>query len=73
MLLSLGHNGRVAYEYRAVRIPSGADRQQTRDVLAIHAEYGGWELTSHRIWSDGRREVTVRRRVTADPLPPFAT
>jgi len=63
----------VAYEYRAVRIPPGAGRQQTREVLSIHAEFGGWELTSHRIWSDGRREVTVRRRLSAEPLPPLAT
>ncbi len=63
----------MAYEYREVRVPTGSDRTQTRDVLAIHAEYGGWELTSHRIWSDGRREVEVRRRITAEPLPPLAT
>lgn len=59
------------YEYRAVRVPSGATREHTRDLLAIHAEYGGWELTQHRIWLDGRREVTVRRKLRREPLPPM--
>ncbi len=65
---------RVAdYEYRAVRIPAGAGRQQTRDMLVIHAEYGDWELAHHTLWADGRREVTVRRRLRADPMPPLPT
>ncbi len=63
----------MAYEYRAVRIPPGTDRRQAKDILQIHAEYGGWELTLHRIWADGRREVTVRRRVTSESLPPLPT
>ena len=60
------------YEYRAVSIPAGADRRQAKEVLAIHAEFGGWELATHRMWSDGRRSVTVRRRVQPH-LPPLAT
>jgi len=59
------------YEYRAVDVPRGADRAQTRELLAIHAEYGDWELLRHRIWADGRRQVTVRRRLRAQPLPPL--
>lgn len=61
----------VTHEYRAVRIPARASRQQTRDVLAIHAEYGDWELTRHAIYADGKRSVTVRRRLRAEPLPPM--
>jgi hypothetical protein len=62
----------VPYEYRAVTIPAHATRQQAREVLAIHAEYGDWELTRHAIYPDGKRSVTVRR--TARPeLPPMAT
>jgi hypothetical protein len=60
------------YEYRAVHIPAGSDRRQTKEVLAIHAEYGGWELAHHTLWADGRRAVTVRRRVRPQ-LPPLAT
>ena len=61
------------YEYRAVQIPAHADPAHAREVLAIHALYGGWELAEHQIWSDGRRRVTVRRRVRPDPQPPLAT
>ena len=60
------------YEYRAVSIPGGADHQQTKELLLIHAEYGDWELAQHTLWSDGRRRVTVRRRVRPH-LPPLQT
>jgi hypothetical protein len=62
----------VPYEYRAVSIPAHATRQQARDMLAIHAEYGDWELTTHAIYPDGRRRVTVRRRQHPE-LPPMPT
>jgi hypothetical protein len=61
------------YEYRAVSIPRDADREKTRELLSIHAEYGDWELARHQIWPDGRRKVTVRRRLRAEPLPPLPT
>ena len=61
----------MPYEYRAVRIPPDADRDKTRELLAIHAEYGDWELTQHAIYADGKRKVTVRRRLRAEPLPPL--
>jgi len=60
------------YEYRAVSIPGGADHQQTKELLLIHAEYGDWELAQHTLWSDGRRRVTVLRRVRPH-LPPLQT
>lgn len=61
------------YEYRAVSIPAHADRRQAKEMLVIHAEYGGWELARHQLWADGRRRVTVRRRVRPDDQPPLAT
>ena len=61
------------YEYRAVPIPADADRQKTRELLVLHAEFGDWELARHQIWPDGRRKVTVRRRLRAEPLPPLMT
>lgn len=68
------HTDQVAsYEYRAVSVPPGASREQTRDLLVIHAEYGDWELAQHAVWPDGRRKVTVRRRLRAEPLPPMPT
>ena len=60
------------YEYRAVTIPAGADRVQTKELLQIHAEFGDWELARHRLWADGRRQVTVRRRLRPH-LPPMPT
>jgi hypothetical protein len=59
------------YEYRAVTVPRDADSQQTSELLAIHAEYGDWELSRHAVYADGRRRVTVRRRLRAEPLPPL--
>ena len=59
------------YEHRAVNVPRDAGPDQTRELLAIHAEYGDWELARHAIYADGRRRVTVRRRLRADPLPPL--
>ena len=67
------YRGAVAeYEYRAVSIPAGADRAKTTELLQIHAEYGEWELARHVLWSDGRRQVTVRRKVQPH-LPPLPT
>ena len=63
----------ATYEYRAVTIPRDATREQTRDLLAIHAEYGDWELARHAIYPDGRRKVTVRRRLRGEPMPPLMT
>lgn len=60
------------YEYRKVFLPRGASRTQAKEVLALHAEYGGWELARHVLWADGSRRVTVRRRKSSQ-LPPLAT
>ena len=54
-------------------IPPEADREKTRELLAIHAEYGDWELARHEIFPGGRRKVTVRRRLRPEPLPPLPT
>lgn len=59
------------YEYRSISVPPLTTRDELRHLLSINAEYGGWELASHQIWTDGRRRVTVRRRRTPEPLPAF--
>ena len=61
----------AGYEYRAVTVPRDAGADQTRELLSIHAEYGDWELARHAVYADGRRKVTVRRRLRQEPLPPF--
>ena len=61
------------YEYQAVQIPADVDRDTAREMLQIHAEFGDWELSEHQIWPDGRRRVTVRRRLRPGSQPPLAT
>ena len=51
------------WEYRAVHLPIGATARHAREVLGLHAEFGGWELLSHAVWTDGRRKITVRRKL----------
>ena len=68
----VGHNDPVAeYEYRAISVPPMTTREELRQLLSINAEYGGWELARHQIWTNGRRKVTVRRRLSREPLPSF--
>ena len=52
-------------------MPRDADHDHTRELLSIHAEYGDWELARHAVYADGRRKVTVRRRLRSEPLPPL--
>jgi hypothetical protein len=63
------------YEEHRLRLPRTSDREGTRELLGLHAEYGGWELARHRIYPDGTRLVTLRRprRVRpdlAEAMPP---
>jgi hypothetical protein len=46
-----------------VHLPVGASARHVREVLGLHAEFGGWELAHHAVWTDGRRKITVRRRL----------
>ncbi|SUP20369.1 Uncharacterised protein [Tsukamurella pulmonis] len=43
--------------------------------LAIEAEFGGWELSRVRLYTDGSRRVLLRRKrtKTSGMLPPDAT
>lgn len=63
----------MTYEYRAVPFARDTPRDTLRQMLSIHAEFGGWELAGHRVYADGKRRVTVRRRVRPDAAPPLAT
>lgn len=53
----------MEYEYRAVELPRDATREQTRELLAIHADFGDWELHAHALYPGGARTVTVRRSI----------
>jgi len=65
----------VQFELHTVDIPRGLPRNAVRRMLTDHAEYGGWELARSRIFRDGRRSVTLRRKIikatrTAEQLVP---
>jgi hypothetical protein len=51
------------YEYRRFSLPRGTSRSLARQLLTDHAEYGHWELARVHVYADGRRHVTLRRRI----------
>ena len=63
------------WEYAPLRIPADVTRVNAAVQLALHAEYGGWELARVVKYMDGSRRVTLRRkrRKTSVPLPGLST
>ena len=57
------------YEYAPLRLPSNVDRLTAAAQLAIQAEFSGWELARVQLFSDGTRQVMLRRKVQG-PLQP---
>jgi hypothetical protein len=51
------------YETDHLRLPRTLPRKMVRQLLVERAEYGGWELARVRVYPDGRRTVTLRRRI----------
>jgi Family of unknown function (DUF5703) len=51
------------YSYRVLYIPRGISRDAARRMLTDHAEYGHWELSRLRLYPDGSRKATLRRRI----------
>jgi len=51
------------YEYQRFRLPRTHSRSTVRRLLTDRAEYGGWELARLRLFPDGSRRVTMRRRI----------
>ena len=51
------------YAYMVVHLPRGTSREAARRLLTDHAEYGEWELARLRLYADGSRKVTLRRRI----------
>jgi hypothetical protein len=65
------------YSYLVLRMPRGTSRDAARRILTEHAEYGHWELSRLRLYADGSRKATLRRKViravrTQFPGPPPA-
>lgn len=53
----------VEYVVERVRVERHVSRSAVRQLLAEHAEYGGWELTRLRRYRDGTREIWIRRKI----------
>lgn len=51
------------WEFRSFDFPRGTTREAARLALTMVAESGRWELDQLRLFRDGRRSVTLRRRV----------
>ena len=51
------------YSYLVLNLPRGTSRDTTRQILTDHAEYGDWELDKMRLFADGSRKATLRRRI----------
>lgn len=50
------------YEYVPLRLPPDVTRVSASMRLSIQAEFGGWELSRVRAYTDGSRRVLLRRR-----------
>lgn len=57
------------WEYAPLRIPSDVTRVNAAVRLALHAEYGGWELARVRRYADGSRQILLRRKPRHEDLP----
>lgn len=57
------------YEYQPLRIDARVSRSAAASMLAIRAEFAGWELARVLRFPDGTRRVWLRRRRTPALLP----
>jgi Family of unknown function (DUF5703) len=53
----------AAYSYLVLNLPRGTSRDVARRILTDHAEYGHWELAKMRLYPDGSRKATLRRKI----------
>jgi hypothetical protein len=61
------------YDYYPLRLPPEITRITASLRLSIQAEFGGWELTRVRLYTDGSRRVLLRRKksrgsLTGEPM-----
>jgi len=57
------------FEYQPLRIDSRVSRSAAASMLAIRAEFAGWELARVLRFPDGTRRVWLRRRRSPALLP----
>jgi hypothetical protein len=51
------------WEFRELSLPRGTSRKAAHRTLTDHAEYGHWELARLRLYPDGTRKATLRRKI----------
>jgi hypothetical protein len=51
------------YSYLVLNLPRDMSRDAARRLLTDHAEYGRWELSRMRLYADGTRKATLRRKI----------
>ncbi len=57
------------YEYQPLRIDPSMSRSATATMLAVRAEFTGWELARSLRFTDGSRQVWLRRKRSSRMLP----
>ena len=57
------------WEYVPLRLPPDVTRVSASMRLAIQAEFGGWELSRVRLYTDGSRRVLLKRKKSAHHIP----
>ncbi|WP_371828971.1 DUF5703 family protein [Rhodococcoides kyotonense] len=57
------------WEYIPLRLPPDVTRVTASMRLAIQAEFGGWELSRVRLYTDGSRRVLLKRKKTTYHVP----
>lgn len=57
------------WEYIPLRLPPDVTRVTASMRLAIQAEFGGWELSRVRLYTDGSRRVLLKRKKSAHHIP----
>lgn len=57
------------YEFQHLTLPRDTSRHAASRLLTDHAEYGRWELARLRLYPDGTRRVTLRRKIRIARLP----
>ncbi|MGF7120766.1 DUF5703 family protein [Rhodococcus sp. BE178] len=57
------------FEYIPLSLPRDVTRVSASMRLALQAEFGGWELSRVRLYTDGSRRILLRRRKTTHHIP----
>ena len=57
------------FEYQALRLDPTVSRAAAATMLAVRAEFSGWELSRVLRFPDGSRRVWLRRKRSAGILP----